>query len=64
MDQYNFMLQKFATHIFQSSTHSEDLSKRIIIDDNVIFNYRSNGKESLTKREKGGNFVYRFEVKA
>lgn len=50
------------THI-SCNTHSEDLSKRIIIDDNVIFNSRSNGKESLSRKEKGGNFVYRFEVK-
>ena len=55
-----FHVAKVCNTYILSNTHSEDLSKRIIIDDNVIFNSRS--KESLTKQEKRRNFVYTFEV--
>ena len=59
----NFMLQKVCNTHISGNTHSEDSSKRIVTDQ-VIFNSRSNVKESLSKKEKGGNFVYTFEVKA
>ena len=48
----NFMLQKVCNTYISGNTHTEDLSKRIKIDDNVIFNSRSNAKESLKKKEK------------
>ena len=47
----NFMLQKVCNTDISGNTHSEDSTKRIIID-HVIFNSRSNAKESLTKKEK------------
>ena len=62
----NFMLQKVCNTHISGNTHSEDSSKRIVTD-HVIFNSRSNGKDpesALTKQEKGGNFVYTYEVKA
>ena len=46
------MLQKVCNTYISGNTHTEDSSKRIIIDDNVIFNSRSNATESLSKKEK------------